>query len=123
MWSVDTSWLYALFDADDKHHGRVLAEVSVAGPLLVNPVILVEFLDLVRRRGGRVASIQAYEDMLRLTHLRFTSAPKPAGVARVMGRPGGLTWMDATAVATALDEGSGLRTFDAAQRTAFEALA
>lgn len=48
---------------------------------------------------------------------------KAAALARIIGRHGGISWRDASAVGTALDEGAGLRTFDDAQRKAFQAMA
>ena len=57
-----------------------------------------------------------------LPQVRFTDSPKLVVLARIFERHRGLSWADASAIATALDEGADLRTFDKDQRKAFEAL-
>lgn len=66
MWAVDTSWLVALFDEDDEHHAKAWKDAKEPGALLLNPVILIEFLEVARRRGGRAASLQALADVERM---------------------------------------------------------
>ena len=122
MWTVDSSWLYAFFDAADAHHGAARAEASAPGAWLVNPVALVETLDLVRHRTGRATSVRFYETLLGMGQVHLVGAPKPAVMARLMAQHGGISWQDASVLATALDEGADLRTFDKDQRKAFEAL-
>lgn len=123
MWAVDTSWLVALFDSGDEFHGTARKEAAGAGDWLLNPLILAEFLDGIRRRGGRALLLQVLEDLQRTQQVRWVQAPKAAAIGRLVTRHGGISWHDASAIATALDEGAGLRTFDKDQRKAFEALA
>lgn len=121
-WAVDTSWIVALFDPLDEHHAAAWKEAQKPDSLAVNPVIIVEFLEVVRRKAGRAMSVQALEDLGKLPHLRLASAPKVGPLARAFEK-GGISWQDASAICTALDEGAGLRTFDANQRKAFKAMA
>ncbi len=122
MWAADTSWLYAFFDADDAHHEAARREASIPGALLVNPIILAETLDMIRKRGGRDASLAAHENLGRMG-MRLMDAPKAAAMHRVVAQHEGVSWRDAAAICTALDEGAGLRTFDKGQAKAFKALA
>jgi predicted nucleic acid-binding protein len=99
-----------------------LEEARVPEPILIDPIVLAEFLDLVRRRWGLDASRRAMADLLQIPTVRVTTAPKPAAVARVMERHGGLSWFDAAAICTGLNEGARLRTFDSRQAKAFKLL-
>lgn len=122
-WAADTSWLYGLFDRQDEFHARARGEAADPGMVLVNPMILAEYLDVVRSKRGREASLEAHKALGLYPQLRLVERPKLPGVVRIMERFAGITWHDASAIATALDEGAGLRTFDKDQRKAFEALA
>lgn len=122
MWVADTSWLYALVDGEDAHHAKARKEAEEPSPLVVNPATLVEFLDLVRDKRGHAASQAALEGLIRFPSIRFSGPAKPAAMARVVSSHVTLTWQDAAAICTALDEGAGLRTFDKDQKKAFAAL-
>ena len=123
MWALDTSWLVAAFDADDEHHAQARSEAQEPGPQLVDPLILAEFLDGVRRHASRDDSLAVLAELQKLPHLRIVSSPKTARLERVMSRHGGISWFDAAAICTALDEGAGLRTVDTNQKKAFKAMA
>lgn len=122
MWAVDTSWLYALFFEEDAHHSAARRQAQDPGVLLLNPVVLAELVEMVRRRTDRPTSLKVMEDLLRLPHVRIVAAPKPGSWARAFEK-GGVSWHDASAICTALDEGAGLRTFDKNQQKAFQAMA
>lgn len=122
MWAADSSWLVALVNGDDSHHAAARREATQAGAVLVNPAILMRFLETIRSEIGRRESHMALDALLRTPTMRMTPQPSVAAVARVMGHHAGLSWHDASAICTALDEGAGLRTFDREQRKAFEAL-
>lgn len=122
MWAVDTSWLFALFDEDDVHHSKARKEAEQPGRLLVNPIVLVEMLDLVKARAGRKTSLEVHDALVRMSQVQLVEAPRGSTFVRVM-EAGHDSWHDASAIATALDEGAGLRTFDAAQKKTFAALA
>lgn len=50
---IDSSFLYALFDQDDRYHPAVAAVVETeGGPAIVPDVVLVEVTFLTRRAGG-----------------------------------------------------------------------
>jgi predicted nucleic acid-binding protein len=121
-WAADTSWLYALFDRNDQHHERAMQEAEETPILLVNAAVLAETLDLVRHRAGGATSLRMLAEYLAMPGFRVAGAPKTAPWARA-ARDAGVSWHDASAIATALDEGAGLRTFDKEQKKAFAALA
>ncbi|MEK6976360.1 MAG: PIN domain-containing protein [Candidatus Thermoplasmatota archaeon] len=121
-WAADTSWLYGLFDRQDEFHARARDEATDPGVVVVNPMILAEYLDVVRTKRGRQASLDAHKALALYPQLRFVEPPKQPAMVRIMERFSSISWHDASAIATALDEGAGLRTFDKDQRKAFEAL-
>jgi predicted nucleic acid-binding protein len=122
-WAVDTSWLFGFLDQKDLHHQKARREAEERGLLLLNPITLVETLELVQWRAGREGSIAALRAILMIPQLRLMEAPKAAAMARWVERHGRLSWADASVLCTAQSEGAGLRTFDANQRKAFAALA
>jgi len=123
MWVADTSWLYALFRGDDAHHATARREAAEPVPVFINPATLVEFLDLLRERSGHAESLAALAALMATPTVRLVGPSKPAMMARVVAAHSRLSWQDAAAICTALDEGAGLRTFDKTQRKAFEAMA
>lgn len=59
---LDSGFLYALFDEDDRFHKAVAAVVEIEGGVAIVPdVTLVEVMFLVRRAGGIRAAIQFLE--------------------------------------------------------------
>jgi predicted nucleic acid-binding protein len=57
MHAIDTSLLYALFNARDRWHAEAKDLVQQHRPILVPPGILQETLDLLRlRHGGKAAA-------------------------------------------------------------------
>ena len=122
-WAVDTSWLFGLLDRKDAHHAKARQEAAERGLLLVNPIILVETLDLAQSKAGRQGALAVHRAILMIPQLRLMDAPKGAAMARWIERHGRISWADASVLCTAQAEGAGLRTFDASQRKAFAALA
>lgn len=56
---LDSGFLYALFDEDDRFHKAVMAVVETQGAIAIVPdVTLVEVVFLVRRAGGTSAAIR-----------------------------------------------------------------
>jgi len=59
---LDSGFLYALFDEDDRFHKAVTAVAETQGGLAIVPdVTLVEVMFLVRRAGGTPAAIRFLE--------------------------------------------------------------
>lgn len=59
---LDSGFLYALFDQDDRFHKAVTVVVETQGGTAIVPdVILVEVMFLVRRAGGIPAAIRFLE--------------------------------------------------------------
>lgn len=81
MLVADTSALFALFDGDDAHHSKAVAEARRQRPFAVPSEILGETLGLIRHRRGREASRQALAAIRSMPHARIT-ATKPAVVDR-----------------------------------------
>lgn len=122
MWALDSSWLFAFFDREDDHHAQARREASDPRAMLLNPTILIETLDLVRHRADRETSATVARAIAAVPNIRLVANPKLPRLIALMEKRGGMSWHDATAIATALDEGADLRTFDRDQRKAFEAL-
>lgn len=122
MWALDTSWLIALFNGADVHHREAMAQAQEPGPLLVDQLVIAEFLDGVHLRAGREATLEVLAEILKVPQLRLVAAPKAGRIKEVFARGAGLSWYDASAICTAVDEGAGLRTFDKDQKRAFAAL-
>ena len=56
---LDSGFLYALFDSDDRFHKAVAVTVEVQGRIAIVPdVTLVEVMFLVRRSGGIPAAVR-----------------------------------------------------------------
>ncbi|MES2154376.1 MAG: PIN domain-containing protein [bacterium] len=122
MKAVDTSWLFAFLSSTDEFHTQARRQAAEPDTILVNSIVLVETLDLVRGRSDRATSLHALKTVASLQNVRLTNSPTAANMARLMERHGGISWHDAAAICTALDEGAGLRTFDQAQARAFKAM-
>lgn len=122
MWAIDSSWLFAFVNREDEHHAKARQDASAPEVMLLNPTILVETLDLVRHRTDRDTSTQVARAIAVVSNIRLVPNPKLPRLLAMMEKRGGMSWHDATAIATALDEGADLRTFDKDQRKAFEAL-
>jgi predicted nucleic acid-binding protein len=59
MHAIDTSLLYALFNANDKWHAEAKRLIQEHRPVLIPPGILQETLDLLRLRHGAKAAHSA----------------------------------------------------------------
>ena len=120
-WVADTSWLYALIDSDDPHHGQARAEAKEAVPIEIPDAILAETLDLIRYRLGKSEAIDALAGFEKLAHFVIGERASPAEVKRVWVDHKSLSFADASAVALALKRGFGLRSFDKRQLRAVRA--
>jgi len=59
---IDSGFLYALFDTDDRYHKAVTTVAETQGGAAIVPdVTLVEVMFLARRAGGTAAAIQFLE--------------------------------------------------------------
>jgi len=65
---ADTSWLYALFDADDAFHDEARALVMSPVVTLVPSAIMNETLDLIGYRGGKANATKAEAALRALPH-------------------------------------------------------
>lgn len=119
---IDTTLLYALFDVRDAHHADARAAFSDPERTLLDPVILMEWLQLVRHRNGRRASLDALEDLQRLPNVAMAIPSHPDAVARIMHNHGRLSWQDACCLATAQAAGARLLTADAQQQRVWAAM-
>lgn len=116
-WVADTSWLYALFDADDAHHRRALAEAADPEPIEVPPLIAKELLDLARKRRGKPGALALLADLRRMPHLRMTDEAR-LDETLALWKAASISLADANAIVWAKHRGGGLRTFDMRQRAA-----
>lgn len=125
---VDTSFLVALFNVDDRHHARAVQDAQASDELLVPVPVLVELVQTVfygtlkvegagqaRRRARR-----ARRDLLdiRLVRLEFEYDEALAG-ALFEARPA-LSYVDAVGIALASKSDKGLLTYDRDQETALK---
>lgn len=116
---ADTSWLYAVFDADDPHHVRAQAELMEPRPTLVPAPIMNEFLDLVRYRGGREAARAALRDMSAFPHFDLWYPTEENAAIRAWQTDRALSMHDAHAVALAIQCGFDLASSDKKQLLAW----
>ncbi len=115
---ADTSWLYALFDADDAHHETAAAEVRTPLITLVPTAILNETLDLVKYRAGKDAARKALESLESFPHFDLWFQIDARDAVRVWAEHRHLSFHDAHAVALARKTGFPLQTFDRRQAAA-----
>lgn len=114
-WTADTSWLYALFDVDDRHHAAAIKEVQEAEAIEVTPLVLSELIFLAGKRGGRQASQAAVANLERLPHLSFVDGPDLSATLKIW-REHAVSFPDANAIAWAHKRRAKLRTFDERQK-------
>jgi predicted nucleic acid-binding protein len=116
---ADTSWLYALFDADDAHHAKARSEAQDPTPIEVPPLIAKEFLDLARKRHGKSVALGLLADLRRMPHLRLIDDAR-LDTTFAVWKGKAISLADANAIAWAVHRGATLRTFDARQRAALK---
>lgn len=119
-WVADTSWLYALIDDADPHHGEARGQAKKPDPVEVPEVILAETLDLIRYRHGNKVAKDALEGFERLPHFALGEGVAHDAVVGVWREHDTLSYADATAVAAARRRNFGLRSFDRRQLRALE---
>ncbi len=79
---IDTGFLYATLDKDDKHHQRVTSTLStLADDLLLPTIVLVELTYLLQARLGH-AAMRLFVQRLEHSPLQFEVITK-ADVARI----------------------------------------
>ena len=66
---ADTSVLYALFDAGDRHHEAARAALADTESILVPAEILAETLGLLRRRSGGEFAATAHRELRSLPNI------------------------------------------------------
>lgn len=115
---ADTSWLYALFDADDTHHAMASAWIHEPIVTLVPASIMDETLDLVAYRGGPAAAREAHGDLLGFPHFDLWYPVDEQAATAIWLQNPTLSLHDAHAVACARSTGFPLATFDERQKAA-----
>lgn len=123
---VDTSFLVALRNREDRHHKRALKMAAKAGPFLVPGVILHEFLQVTwtmeRSLHGSAAAGRSAREAL--TDIRaqpvFVVDPHydPERVDEIYLGDVALSYADAVAVSVSIEQAQELWTFDEAQKEA-----
>jgi predicted nucleic acid-binding protein len=115
---VDTSWLVALFNPEDAHHGKAVEGAREHGNYLIPHVILAEFLSLTDHRHGSRTARRAQSE------IRADSAFQVAQEADVdhvdelyRDRPT-LSYADCVAASLAIRLQEPILTFDEKQRRA-----
>lgn len=132
---VDTSLLYALFDAKDKWHKDAKRALEEHRPVLVPPGILQETLDLLRYRHGAKVAVAALQWLAKADQVVLEPRHGDASFAIVLNEyntttkavDGGfdaqaLSIADAWCIAYAIANETPLLTKDTNQEKAFQTL-
>lgn len=114
-WVADTSWLYALVDEADPHHGEARNQAQEPEPVEVPEVILAETLDLIRYRHGKGFAKETLAGFEHLPHFVLGESVVHAEAAAVWREHGALSYADAVAIAAARRRDFALRSFDRRQ--------
>lgn len=122
---TDTSWLFALLDELDVHHGEAVEQAKKTDRLVVPASVLAELLQLVyyrvRKQSGESeahrTARQALRDLETTPSVVQLETHDARAVSAIFHRHATLSYVDAVAIAHAL-RGHDLLTFDQAQRTA-----
>ncbi len=112
---ADTSWLYAIFDADDAFHDEAIAALHIPQVTIVPLAIMNETLDLIKYRGGKEAALAARKSLESFPHFDLWYHVDGGEAAWVWEQESGLSIHDAHAVALARRTGFELLTFDKQQ--------
>lgn len=118
---VDTSVLYALFDADQPGHGVAKAKMDEDGPIVIPGEIAVELHGVLVAKAGRARAKQGLDALRALRRTEWIHQTDVLGAFDIRQRHAGLSLADAVAVAHAVQLGCDLDTFDQAQRRAWQA--
>ncbi|MFO1532086.1 MAG: PIN domain-containing protein [Thermoplasmatota archaeon] len=120
MHAIDTSLLYALFNANDQWHEEAKTAVQEQRPVLVPPGILQETMDLLRLRHGAKAAAAALAWLQATGQLDLSGAYGDESLRAAVSAyeptiARRLSFADAWCVAHALHHGATLLTRDADQ--------
>lgn len=98
---VDTSLLYAAFDAQDRRQAAARKALADASVIDVPREVVAELLGLVHRRAGFPAARAIWETLVRLPNLQFGPPAPLDAVAKIFQEGAGrLSWVDAAVVAS-----------------------
>lgn len=125
---IDTSVLMALFNEEDRHHGRAREATKEPGVYVIAAVILQEFLMALGRRITTLAGTARSRNAVREAYTALASSPafriqpgyRVEAAGRVYVSHKTLSYADAVAIALARDTRDELLTFDQAQRRVFD---
>lgn len=119
---VDTSYLVAAFDGDDRRHAQSRKGMLETPQLLVPTEVLVETLGVVKAKQGRAASVAALDALYGLANIRWVETCDLPHSYRIYKDEGHLSLVDAIGVATALRNDAPLLTHDDRQERALQRL-
>ena len=122
---TDTSWLFALLDELDGHHGEAVEQAKTADRLVVPAQVLAELLQLIHYRVRKLAgeseahrtARQTLVDLESTSTVVLLESQDTRLVSAIYRRHSTLSYVDAVAIAAALN-GGGLLSFDRAQKAA-----
>lgn len=128
---VDSSFLVALLNRDDAHHGEARRRYDREGPQTVNQPILTEFLLYIHfkvrkergDRSGHEAARRALGAVVQELRFRVHPLEDQEGAFRIFRESPALSFPDAAGIADALAKAGGLWTFDEDQARAHRRLA
>ncbi len=108
---ADTSFLFALFVADDTHHAAARDAAGVAGPVVVPSEVLTETIGLLGHRVGRAEAAAVVAAMRAQRAFEFVHATEPQEALSVMDETG-LSFVDAVVLWHCRRLGIPAQTFD-----------
>lgn len=98
---ADTSFLYALYNADDAHHEDAGKDLRTGQPVYVPMPVLTETVALIHYRQGYATAKRVLTHLLELPIVRVREgAPLPAVVAAYGMGQGKLSFVDSVVVET-----------------------
>lgn len=111
---IDTSVLYAAFDAADPRRPQALDVLAKPEPIDLPVPTLAEFLHLVGRRHGHAAAATAWEDLRSIGTIALVHPEGVEAALSLWSSDAGLSLVDALGIQCAL-KGPRLLTFDCHQ--------
>ena len=115
---VDTSFLYAAFDAADARHREARDELGKPHALGIPLCIMAEFLDLVEYRNGRQTAAKIHRDLTEFPTVALVGIKDEAAVLVIWARHPGLSVCDAAGIQASIEGKATLLSYDAAQAKA-----
>ena len=82
---ADTSWLYALYDETDAHHGEAVGELARPAPIVLAGEVVVEALGLWRHRLGRQAARTCFADIRSRPNVEMVHETDAHDAAKLVG--------------------------------------